>query len=62
MIWRLIKAEITETNMQMIGSAIITKLWFYCALRPKEERSLVLLVIDNLQSLGRKTRLFSQEA
>jgi len=35
-VWRLAKAEITEMNMQLIGSAIITKLWFFCASRKRE--------------------------
>ncbi|MGQ9469762.1 MAG: type IV secretory system conjugative DNA transfer family protein, partial [Nitrososphaerales archaeon] len=51
-IWRLAKAEITELNMQMIGSALITKLWFYCASRPREERNPVLLVIDEFQNFA----------
>jgi DNA helicase HerA-like ATPase/DNA-binding MarR family transcriptional regulator len=51
-IWRLAKAEITEMNMQMIGSALITKLWFYCASRPREERNPVLLVIDEFQNFA----------
>jgi DNA-binding MarR family transcriptional regulator len=51
-IWRLAKAEITEMNMQMVGSALITKLWFYCASRPREERNPVLLVIDEFQNFA----------
>jgi DNA helicase HerA-like ATPase len=51
-IWRLAKAEITEMNMQMIGSALITKLWFYCASRPREERNPVLLVIDEFKNFA----------
>ena len=51
-IWRLAKAEITEMNMQMMGSALITKLWFYCASRPREERNPVLLVIDEFQNFA----------
>ena len=51
-IWRVAKAEITEMNMQMIGSALITKLWFYCASRPREERNHVLLVIDEFQNFA----------
>ena len=51
-IWRLAKAEITEMNMQMIGSALITKLWFYCASRAREERNPVLLVIDEFQNFA----------
>jgi len=51
-IWRLAKAEITEMNMQMIDSAIITKPWFYCASRPREERNPILLVIDEFQNFA----------
>lgn len=49
-IWRLAKAELSEQNMQMIGSAIITKFWFQCASRPREDRNPVLLVIDEFQN------------
>jgi len=51
-VWRLAKAEITEMNMQMIGSAIMTKLWFFCAARAREDRNPVLLVIDEFQNFA----------
>jgi DNA-binding MarR family transcriptional regulator len=51
-IWRLAKAELTEQNMQMIGSAIITKLWFHCASRPRDHRSPILLAIDEFQNFA----------
>jgi type IV secretory pathway TraG/TraD family ATPase VirD4 len=38
--------------MQMIGSALMTKLWFCCASRAKEERNPVLLVIDEFQNFA----------
>lgn len=51
-IWRLAKSELTEINMSMIGSAVITKLWFHCAARKKSERNPILLVIDEFQNFG----------
>lgn len=51
-VWRLAKAEITEMNIQMIGSAVITKLWFFCAVRKREDRNPVLLVMDEFQNFA----------
>jgi len=51
-IWRLSKAELTEQNMQMIGSAIITKLWFHCASRARDHRTPILLAIDEFQNFA----------
>jgi len=51
-LWRLSKAELTEQNMQMIGSAIITKLWFQVSSREREERSRIFLVIDEFQNFA----------
>jgi len=39
-------------NMQMVGSALIIKLWFYCASKLREERSPVLFVIDEFQNFA----------
>jgi hypothetical protein len=51
-IWRLAKAELTEVTMGMIGSAIITKLWFTSAARKQIERSPIFLVIDEFQNFA----------
>jgi hypothetical protein len=51
-IWRLAKSELTEMNMGIIGSAVITKLWFYCAARKRSERNPLMLVIDEFQNFS----------
>jgi len=51
-LWRLAKAELTEQNMQMIGSAIITKLWFNVGSREREQRAPILLFIDEFQNFA----------
>lgn len=46
-IWRLPKAHLTQPLLELIGTGIITKLWFWVVSR--QERSPVLLMIDEFQ-------------
>ena len=51
-VWRLSKTELGEGNMQMIGSTVITDLWFHCARREERNRNLILLIIDEFQNFA----------
>lgn len=46
-IWRLPKASLTQPMLELIGTGIITKLWFWVASRQK--RNPILLMIDEFQ-------------
>ncbi len=51
-IFRLSKGELSETNSALIGSTVITKLWFYASSRGKEERIPIFLAIDEFQNFS----------
>lgn len=51
-IFRLSKGELSETNSALIGSTVITKLWFYAVSRQKEERIPIFAAIDEFQNFS----------
>lgn len=51
-IWRLSKGELSETNMSLIGSGIITKLWYYTVSKEMGERIPLFIVIDEFQNFA----------
>ncbi len=51
-IFRLSKGELSETNSALIGSTVITKLWFHAASKGKEERIPIFLAIDEFQNFS----------
>ena len=51
-IFRLAKGELSEINLQTIGSAILTKLWFHCVARQRAQRKPLFLVVDEFHNFG----------
>ncbi len=51
-IWRLPKGELSETNMSLIGSTLVTKLWYHVVSKGIEERVPMLAAIDEFQNFA----------
>jgi hypothetical protein len=51
-IWRLAKGELSETNMSLIGSGLVTKIWYHIISKGMAERVPLLLVADEFQNFG----------
>lgn len=51
-IWRLSKGELSEMNMSLIGSGVITKIWYHIISKGMHERIPLLLVADEFQNFA----------
>jgi len=51
-VWRISKGELSEVNTGMIGSAIISKIWFHTISKERPERTAHLMFIDEFHNFG----------
>lgn len=51
-VWRLPKGELSEMNAELIGSALITKLWLSIVSRERGNRPAIFLAIDEFQNFA----------